>query len=90
MIKQEFALYESNKTRIAYLKKMYMPLKDIRPTSVESERAFSALYIALYKSAKNSVKREKLGLNDFYAPIICCVVFNWSKMLHLLKFCTIC
>jgi len=41
-IKQETALFESNKTRGFHLELAYKYLKTIPPTSVESERAFSA------------------------------------------------
>ena len=43
VIQQEMALFESSKIRPANLEKLYLALKTIRPTSVESERAFSAL-----------------------------------------------
>ena len=43
VIKREMALYETTNTRPENLAKVYQALNTIRPTSLESERAFSAV-----------------------------------------------
>jgi hypothetical protein len=42
IIRQKMAYYETGKKRGHYLQKVYAYLRTIRPTCVESERAFSA------------------------------------------------
>ena len=43
VVQKEMMLYEINKRRPNNLEKLYAALKTIKPTSVEAERAFSAL-----------------------------------------------